>query len=323
VRPSVIRRRAFENVFMAEMPTLYRSARRRVRNTADAEDLVQEAMLRAYRTFDPAHPPENPGAWCQRILTNLVADRARERGRRPEPLSVDDEGAGLYDRLEAGRDTGIYSDPQRLVQRWSDRDDVRQALEELPEWAREVLVLSHVAGLRYREIAEVLGVPEGTVMSRLNRARRALERALAARAGLPDRPRRRIDAPAPEARPRLEGLERAWGDVPPAFTAMAADPNLLDAAARMMRTVIDDGALPAATKRTLLAALADAAPPADGPTRALAEFTRRASAAPAELTRADYELLYAEGWTEPQVLEAVHLAAFAPYLRAMNTALGG
>jgi len=323
VRPSVIRRRAFENVFMAEMPTLYRSARRRVRNTADAEDLVQEAMLRAYRTFDPAHPPENPGAWCQRILTNLVADRARERGRRPEPLSVDDEGAGLYDRLEAGRDTGIYSDPQRLVQRWSDRDDVRQALDELPEWAREVLVLSHVAGLRYREIAEVLGVPEGTVMSRLNRARRALERSLAARAGLPDRSRRRIDAPAPEARPRLEGLERAWGDVPPAFTAMAADPNLLDAAARMMRTVIDDGALPAATKRTLLGALGDAAPPADGPTRALAEFTRRASAAPAELTRADYELLYAEGWTEPQVLEAVHLAAFAPYLRAMNTALGG
>lgn len=324
MRPSAVRRRAFEGVFLEHLPGLYRSARRRVRSDADAEDLVQETMLRAFRAFDPSEPPDNPGAWLQRILANLLTDRARERARRPEPLSVDDEGAGLYDRLEAGRETGIYSDPQRLVQRWSDRDDVREAVDALPDWAREVLVLSHVAGLRYREIAEVLGVPEGTVMSRLNRARRALERALATRAGLPDRPKPRVDAPAPGSRRRLEGLERSWGEVPPAFAALAADPALLDAAARMMRTVVDDGALPAAVKRRLLAAIGDpSAGPDDPAVAALAAFTRRASAAPSDLTRADYDLLYAEGWSEAQVLEALHLAAFAPYVSRMNTALGG
>jgi RNA polymerase sigma-70 factor, ECF subfamily len=324
-RPSALRRRAFEGVFVAELPALYRSARRRSRSEPDAEDLVQEVMLRAYRAFDPANPPANPAAWCQRILTNLMADRARERGRRPDPLSVDDDGAGLYDRLEAGRETGIYSDPARLVQRWSDRDDVRAALDALPDWARDVLVLSHVVGLRYREIAEVLEVPEGTVMSRLSRARRALERELAAKAGLPDRPRRpRVDAPAPTAERRLAGLKRSWGEVPPAFSALAADPGLLDAAALMMRSVVDDGALTAGVKRQLLAAIADPAGQVeDPPLAALADFTRRASSDPAGLSRADYDLLYGEGWTEPQVLEALHLAAFAPYVSRMNAALGG
>ncbi len=320
----MLRRRAFEGVFIDELPSLYRSARRRVPSDGDAEDLVQEVMLRAYRAFDPGRPPDNPAAWCQRILSNLVADRARERGRRPEPLSVDDDGAGLYERLEAGRETGMFSDPARLVQRWSDRDEVRAALDGLPDWAREVLVLSHVVGLRYREIAEVLDVPEGTVMSRLNRARRALERALASRAGLPDRPRPRVDAPAPRSEPRLAGLRRSWGDVPPAFEALAADPALLDAAAHMMRSVVDDGALPADTKRRLLAAIADPdAPAATEGLGPLVAFTRRASTDPAALTRADYELLYADGWTEAQVLEALHLAAFAPYISRMNAALGG
>ncbi|MCC6832637.1 MAG: sigma-70 family RNA polymerase sigma factor [Thermoleophilia bacterium] len=324
MRPSTVRRRRFEVVFGAELPRLYRAARRHVPSDADAEDLVQETMLRAFRAFDPAAPPENPAAWCQRILLNLAADRARARERRPDPLSVDDEGGGLYDRLEAGRDTGIFSDPQRLVSRWSDRDEVREVMDGLPEWARQVLVLSHVAGLRYQEIADVLEVPVGTVMSRLSRARRALERGLADRAGLPDRSRPRVDAPDPAAQPRLEGLERSWGQVPPAFSALAANPALLDAAAQMMRTVIDDGALSAVVKRRLLAAIdRDDVTDPDPPVALLQEFARKAARAPAELTRADYEILAAEGWTEPQVLEALHLASFAPYLSRMNTALGG
>lgn len=322
---STVRRRAFEGFFVAEMPALYRAARRRVHNDADAEDLVQETMLRAYRTFDEARPPDNPAAWCQTILSNLITDRARSRQRTPDTLSVDDAGAGLYDRLEAGRETGMFSDPHRLIERWSNRDEVRAALATLPEWGREVLVLAHVGGLRYREIAEQLGVPEGTVMSRLARARRALERAMAQRAGLPEAAApKRLDAPAPAAQPRLDSLKQSWGEVPPAFAAMAADPGLLEAAARMMGSVVNDGALSADVKRRLLAAVAGATPEGlDGPTAALATFVRSAAANPAGLTPTDYDLLYAEGWTQPQVLEALHLSAFAPYLSHMNAALGG
>jgi alkylhydroperoxidase family enzyme len=133
-----------------------------------------------------------------------------------------------------------------------------------------------------------------------------------------------VHAPDPAARPRLEGLERSWGEVPPAFSALAANPALLDAAAQMMRSVIDDGALTAGVKRRLLAAIdrPDAADP-DPAVALLQDFARRAARAPAELTRADYEILAGEGWTEPQVLEALHVASFAPYLSRMNTALGG
>ncbi len=321
---STVRRRAFESFFVEEMPVLYRAARRRVRNDADAEDLVQETMLRAYRSFDADAPPDNPAAWCHTILTNLITDRARAAQRTPDTMSVDDEGAGLYDRLEAGRETGMFSDPQRLVERWSNQTEVRAAMGTLPEWARDVLVLSHVRGLRYREIAKALGVPEGTVMSRLARARRALERALADRAGLPDRARARLEAPAPESAPRLDKMKQSWGTVPPAFAALAADPALLDAASRMMQSVVADGALSAAVKRALLASLAGSPPdPADRPLTALAGFVAAASADPAGLSRSDYELLYAEGWSEPQVMEALHLSAFAPYMSTMNAALGG
>lgn len=321
---STVRRHAFEGFFIAEMPVLFRVARRRTRNDSDAEDLVQETMLRAYRAFDPASPPDNPAAWCQTILSNLITDRARAAGRTPDTLSVDDDGAGLFDRLEAGRETGMFSDPERLIERWCRRDEVRAALDTLPEWAREVLVLAHVAGLRYREIAATLGVPEGTVMSRLARARRALERELAGRAGLPDRERPRLAQPAQEARPQLETLEQSWGAVPPAFTALAADPGLLGAAATMMNSAVEDGALSGAVKRLLLAVVnGHALPDPDPALAALGRFVEHASTNPAGLTQADYELLYAEGWTQPQVMEALHISAFAPYLRHMNAALGG
>jgi alkylhydroperoxidase family enzyme len=92
----------------------------------------------------------------------------------------------------------------------------------------------------------------------------------------------------------------------------------------MMQSVVADGALSAAVKRALLASLAGSPPdPADRPLTALAGFVAAASADPAGLSRSDYELLYAEGWSEPQVMEALHLSAFAPYMSTMNAALGG
>jgi RNA polymerase sigma-70 factor, ECF subfamily len=321
---SQVKRGAFEAAVLPHLPGLYRSARRFVPTPPDAEDLVQEAMLRAFRAFDPGAPPPNPRAWSHRILANLAVDRARARRRAPDPLSVDDEGAGLYERLEAGRDTGPLSDPQRLVDRWVERERVRRAVEGLPLWARQVLHLAHVEGFRYREIAEVLEVPPGTVMSRLSRARRALERALADELRLPDPPSPRLRTLDDRESPSLARLNRRWGALPEAMRSLAAAPPLLDAAAASLAVVVEDGALSAEVKRHLVAALESEAgtTEAGGPLGDLVAFVRVARTRPGDLTRADYEALYGDGWTEPQVLEALHVATWAPYLIGLNAALG-
>lgn len=179
---------AFERVFAPELAGLYAAARRYVRSTADAEDLVQDTMLKAFRGFDPAAPPDNPRAWLHRVLRNAAIDRARARGRQPDQLSIEDERGGLFERLQAGVETGQYSDPIRLISRWQDAAAVRAVFERLSEPAREVLVLAEVGGLSRAEMAEVLGVPEGTVMSRLARARRAFETRFAEHLELPEMP---------------------------------------------------------------------------------------------------------------------------------------
>jgi hypothetical protein len=240
---------------------------------------------------------------------------------------VDDEGAGLYDRLEAGRDTGPYSDPARLLDRLVSRQLVRDALDALPEWARQVLLLAVVQEMRYREIAEVLGVPEGTVMSRLSRARRALEREVAARAELPDEPAPRVRVPEESESAELTRLRARWGPLPESMRALAARPPLLRAAELAMQGVVEDGALPAALKARMVAALGGAGGipepgPLAGPEEAIVAFAARAARDPAGLSASDYERLYAEGYSEEQVLEALHVATWAPSLMRMNAALG-
>ncbi len=308
---------------LPEMPGVYAAARRFAPSPADAEDLAQETMLRAFRAYDPDRPPTHPRGWLQAILLNLVRDRSRHDARAPAPLSLEDEGAGLYDRLQAGVETGPLSDPARLLHRWDDRDAIRSALDELPDWARQVLVLAHVVGLRYREIAESTGVPIGTVMSRLSRARRALESRVADRIRLPAVDDARL-APAPAGGAGAgDDLRRAWGGAPRAVDALAASPELLASAGVATRAMTTDGALPAAVKRQILDALDDGAAAGDGATAALVDLAVRAARAPAELSRAEFERAYAEGWTEAQVLEALHVATWAGYLTTMNLALGG
>jgi RNA polymerase sigma-70 factor (ECF subfamily) len=164
---------------MEHMPALYTAALRLTRNPADAEDLVQETFLKAYRSFDRFEEGTNLKAWLYRILTNTFINSYRAAKRRPEKADVEDvEDLYLYRRLgdlgpgEAGR-----SAEEQVLDRITD-DEVKAAIESLPEAFRIAVLLADVEGFSYKEIAEITDVPIGTVMSRIHRGRRALQKAL-------------------------------------------------------------------------------------------------------------------------------------------------
>ncbi len=158
---------------------LYSAALRLTRNSADAEDLVQEAMLRGYRSYESFTEGTNLRAWMLRILTNAFINRYRARQRRVDEAEFADlEDFYLYRRMGA-IETALASRSaeDQLMDVFTD-DEVRQAVEELPEAFRIPVLLADVEGFAYKEIAEMLDVPIGTVMSRLHRGRKAIQRAL-------------------------------------------------------------------------------------------------------------------------------------------------
>ena len=170
-------RERFEREALPIMPNLYSAALRLTRNPADAEDLVQETFLRAYRGFDGFEEGTNLRAWLYRILTNSFINAYRKKQR--EPITVEgpddlDEWY-LFDRL--GSRSVEASAESEVLDRIPDAD-VKKALENLPEGFRMAVLLADVEGFSYKEIAEIMDVPIGTVMSRLHRGRRALEKAL-------------------------------------------------------------------------------------------------------------------------------------------------
>jgi RNA polymerase sigma-70 factor (ECF subfamily) len=149
------------------------------RNRADAEDLVQETYLKAYRSFGSFKEGTNLRAWLYRILTNTYINSYRAAQRRPEATDVEDvEDLYLYKRLagSGGSDPGRSAEDEAL-ERFTD-DDVKAALEALPEAFRMAVLLADVEGFSYKEISEITDVPIGTVMSRIHRGRRALQKAL-------------------------------------------------------------------------------------------------------------------------------------------------
>ncbi len=169
----------FADFAMEHMGSLYTAAARMTRNPADAEDLVQETYLKAYRAFGSFQEGTNLKAWLYKILTNTFINSYRAKKRRPEQTELDDvEDLYLYRRLggleaaAAGR-----SAEEEVMDRFAD-EDVKRALEELPEQFRMAVLLADVEGFSYKEIAEILDVPIGTVMSRLHRGRKALQKAL-------------------------------------------------------------------------------------------------------------------------------------------------
>jgi RNA polymerase sigma-70 factor (ECF subfamily) len=159
--------------------SLYSAALRMTRNPADAEDLVQETYLKAYRGYGGFRAGTNLKAWLYRILTNTFINAYRSKRRHPEETELEDgEDFYLFHRLggleaaAAGR-----SAEDEVLDSFTD-EEVKQALESLPEAFRMAVLLADVEGFSYKEIAEIMEVPVGTVMSRLHRGRRALQKAL-------------------------------------------------------------------------------------------------------------------------------------------------
>jgi RNA polymerase sigma-70 factor, ECF subfamily len=148
------------------------------RNPSDAEDLVQETYLRAYRGFGGFTEGTNLRAWLYRILTNTYINTYRAAKRRPEIADVEDvEDLYLYHRLSSADGAPSRSAEEEALASFTD-DEVKAAIESLPEAFRMAVLLADVEGFSYKEIAEITDVPIGTVMSRIHRGRRALQKAL-------------------------------------------------------------------------------------------------------------------------------------------------
>jgi RNA polymerase sigma-70 factor, ECF subfamily len=169
----------FAEQAMEHMSSLYTAALRMTRNPADAEDLVQETYLKAYRAFNSYQEGTNLKAWLYRILTNTFINSYRAKKRRPEQVDVDEvEDLYLYRRLGALEAAAASrSAEDELLDHFTD-EHVKEAIEALPEQFRMAVLLADVEGFSYKEIADILDIPIGTVMSRLHRGRRALQKAL-------------------------------------------------------------------------------------------------------------------------------------------------
>jgi RNA polymerase sigma-70 factor (ECF subfamily) len=169
----------FADLAMEHMPSLYSAALRMTRNPADAEDLVQETFLKAYRAFGRFEEGTNLKAWLYKILTNTFINSYRAAKRRPEKADVEDvEDLYLYHRLGDLQATGAGRSAEDEVFDHFTDDEVKRALESLPESFRIAVLLADVEGFSYKEIAEITEVPIGTVMSRIHRGRKALQKAL-------------------------------------------------------------------------------------------------------------------------------------------------
>ena len=170
----------FERDAMQYAPQLYSAALRMTRNPADAEDVVQEALLKAYRGYHTFKEGTNLKAWLYRILTNTYINRYRKQQRRPSEVELGElEDFYLYRRMRDGGVAGgaAPSAEEEVLDQIVD-SDIKEALEALPENFRLPVLLADVEGFSYKEIAEIMDVPIGTVMSRLHRGRKALQKRL-------------------------------------------------------------------------------------------------------------------------------------------------
>ena len=166
---------AFQRLVTPELARLYSLARRLVR--AGAEDLVQEALLRAYRSFQTLKEDAAVGSWLRSILVNVFRDQLRKRSRAVDELPVEEvEDFSLY-RTLAEEDPLPYSDTlHHDFLRAFGREDVRDVLMRLSEIYRAPLVLRYMDGFATKEIARMLGAPLGTVLARLHRGRKLFEK---------------------------------------------------------------------------------------------------------------------------------------------------
>jgi RNA polymerase sigma-70 factor, ECF subfamily len=171
-RPEQAERAAFEAEALASLDSLFRTARRLTRSAADAEDLVQETYLKAWRAAAQFQPGTNLRAWLFTILHNSARNRARDRAREAVTMGVDSEVVERAVDLPVGG--GLADTPESLLIRETLAPELQAAIDTLPAPFREAVWLRDVEEFSYAEIAEMLSIPVGTVMSRISRGRRAL-----------------------------------------------------------------------------------------------------------------------------------------------------
>ena len=164
---------------MQYAPQLFSTALRMTRSRSDAEDLVQETYIKGWRSFHTFQEGTNLRAWLFRIMTNTYINKYNAKKRKGTEVELDDiEELFLYKRLGSIDQSQLSSSAEdQMLELFTD-DEVKNALEELPEDFRVPVLLSDVDGFSYKEIAEMLEIPIGTVMSRLHRGRKAMQKML-------------------------------------------------------------------------------------------------------------------------------------------------
>jgi RNA polymerase sigma-70 factor, ECF subfamily len=178
LRQNDLTRDEFQELALKHIDPLYSAALRLTKNERDAEDLVQDTFLRAYRFFDKFERGTNMKAWLFKILTNTFINRYR-RSVKERNIVEGSERDAVHERF-VSRDAQEYAaNPEQYFFDRLLSDDVLKAVDSLPIDFRMVVILADLAGLSYKETADLLGVPLGTVMSRLYRGRRLLQKALA------------------------------------------------------------------------------------------------------------------------------------------------
>ena len=168
----------FSTEVMPFAPQLYAHALRMTRNAADAEDVIQESFLKAYRAYHTFEAGTNLRAWLYRIVTNTYINKYRKTQRRPDEVELDEvEDFFLYRKIRDENNGANRSAEDEVLEGFVDAE-ITEAIEALPENFRMPVLLADVEGFSYKEIAEMTGVPIGTVMSRLHRGRKSLQKTL-------------------------------------------------------------------------------------------------------------------------------------------------